>query len=256
MVRHRPNETDLQVLEQGNIYFLYRPRVQEDDPEGVEDIQRFYMALKPEGKRTYRLMILGRKHLPDVPAHERVWGFVDMVRDSPKDLEEELQERTYQTKTRGERTVPAARPAGEGRYAVVQADGQMHLVYALELPQDPGKVQKDLKIASEASFALSIKNPEKGQPKAAGLRPEEKAEYPQEKQDVFRERRFAREDPELLDYEGTEFVLVGARENPEEGYGLDLEPEQEDARTADMLKDLRIAKSRHPVEPLFEGKWR
>lgn len=244
------------ILEQGNIYFLYRPRVEEHEPAGAEDVQRFFMALKPEGKRLYRLMVLGRKHLPDVPEHERVWGFVDMISDRSAEIEQELQEHQYQTKTRGERTVPAARPAGEGAYAIAEVDGQMHLVYALELPDQPGDVQQDLKIAPEASFALSVKNPAKGQPRAAGLEPEQKADYPKAAQYAFRGRRFDREDPELLDFAGAEFVLVGARESPEQRYGLDLEPEQEDLRTADIVKDLRMAKSRHPIEPLLKGGWR
>ncbi|MEX0731742.1 MAG: hypothetical protein WED00_09030 [Aquisalimonadaceae bacterium] len=256
MVRERQDDSDANVLEQGNIYFMYRPRVQQDGADDPSDVQRFYMALKPKGKSNYRLMVIGRKRLPDVREHERVWGFVDMVTDNPKEIEQELQEHAYETKTRGKRTVPAARPAGEGTYAIAQTDKQMHLVYALELPKRPGEVQKDLKIAPEASFALSVKNPEKGQPKDAGLRSKEKPDLPEEKQEEFRNRRFDSEQPELLDYEGIEFVLVGARSNPEEQYGLDLEPEQENPRTANIIKDLRMTKSHHPVEPLLKGEWR
>lgn len=40
----------------------------------------------------------------------------------------------------------------------------MHLSYRLELPEKPGQVQADLRIAPEASYALSVKNPEKGGP--------------------------------------------------------------------------------------------
>jgi hypothetical protein len=59
----------------------------------------------------------------------------------------------------------------------------------------------------------------------------------------------------LLDYEGAEFILVGARRDPEKAYGLALETEKEDEAHADIINRLRLAKSRHPVAPLFEGRW-
>jgi hypothetical protein len=37
-----------------------------------------------------------------------------------------------------------AGPAGEGRYAIVDHDGHTHLVYALELPQEPGLLDRHL----------------------------------------------------------------------------------------------------------------
>src|SRR5690625_2011096 len=186
-------DTSVRTLESGDIFFLYRPRVERDEVRGVKDIQRFYVALKPEGRKHYRLMVLGRKRLPDLPGHERIWGYVDRVSDDPKHITEELRAQQYKTKTRGERTVPAARPAGEGRYVITRIDGQMHLVYALELPKEPAEVQRDLNVAPEASFALSVKNPEADQRTTSGLPAEDKPRYPREKQETFRGRRFQQE---------------------------------------------------------------
>lgn len=84
-------------------------------------------------------------------------------------MTEALGEDHYDTKTRGERVRPAARPAGEGVYVLARTGSKMHLAYALELPDKPGPVQKQLNIEPEASFALSIKNPEKGSPRNTGL---------------------------------------------------------------------------------------
>lgn len=134
-------------------------------------------------------------------------------------------------------------------------DGQMYLAYSLELPERPGEVQQELKISAEASYALSVKNPEAGQPRAAGLSEQAKADYPDKLQEVFRGRRFAREDMRLLDYEGAEFILVGARPDPEKAYGIALGTEKEDYAHADIITRLRMVKSRHPVTPLFEGTW-
>lgn len=248
-------ERDTEILEEGDIFFFYRPRVEEEDPSGREDVQRFGLVLRPHGGKLVRLLVIGGKRLPELGAHERLWGFVDAVADSAAAIETELRGGTYQTKTRGERHAQAARPAGEGVYVVSLEDGQMHLSYELELPERPGEVQRAFNIAPKASFVLSIKNPEKGQPTGAGLRPEQKADYADELQKEFRGRRFAREDVRLLDAEGAEFILIGARQDPEKAYGLDIEVSQEDYETSEAVRRLGMVKSRHPVAPLFEGKW-
>ncbi|WP_274426632.1 hypothetical protein [Chelativorans sp. YIM 93263] len=251
----RSDDRNTEILEEGDIFFLYRPKVNEDEPHGTGDVQRFEMVLRPVGGEHVRLMIVGRKRLPDAERHERFWGFVEMVADSAKKIEPELRGEEYRTKTRGRQEQPAARPAGEGVYVLSLEDGQMHLSYKLELPEKPGEVQKAFRIVPEASFALSIKNPEKGSPANAGLGGEDDAEYPDKLQEEFRDRRFAREDAHLLDFEGAEFILVGARTNPEGEYGLDLETEHEDYEHAEAIRRLRMVRSRHPVKPLFEGGW-
>ncbi|MBE0534593.1 MAG: hypothetical protein IH624_02910 [Phycisphaerae bacterium] len=34
-----------ETLERGDIYFFYRPKVNEQEPQGLGDVQRFYMGL-------------------------------------------------------------------------------------------------------------------------------------------------------------------------------------------------------------------
>ena len=255
-----------EILEQGDIYFLYRPKVRpegadegekgEPAAEDIDDVQNFYIVLKPQGGR-FRLINIGRKRLPDIEGHERNWGFVEMVADSGKEIEEELQRDTYDTKTRGERVRPAARPAGEGVYALVRQGSRTHLAWALELPRKPGPVQKAFNIPEEASLAVSIANPKKrGGPRTAQLSEEQQPDYPKTLQKEFRGRKFATEDPRLLDYEGAEVIFIGARDDPEEAYHIDLQPAQESEGSADIFRQLRFARSRHPVEPLLRGEWR
>lgn len=249
------DDTDIDVLEEGTIYFTFRPKVETHDPEGMDDVERFHMILAPTGKKMFRMTVIGRKRLPDVEDHERNWGFVEAIKKDAKAMAESLREQSQQTRTRGERTYPAHRAAGQGVYALVQVGRDMHLVYALGQPEKPGPVQKALNIAPEASFVLSVKNPEKGAPPGAGLPEKGKADYPKSKQKEFAGRRFAPSDPGLLDYEGAEFILVGARRNPEDQYGLDIEEKADRMSDERIFRQLRMARSRHPTEPLFEGKW-
>jgi hypothetical protein len=244
----------VEILERGDIFFLYRPRVDEDDPSRLSDTQRFFIVLRPERERKLRLLVVGRKRLPNVEGHERTWGFVAKVAASPDAIEIDLREHSYETATRGEQRQPAARPSGEGRYVVALVGGQMHLAYVLELPEHPAEVQRALRIVPEASFALSVKNPDTPSPPGAGLGERQEADYPDRLQREFRGRRFAREDVRLLDVSGAEFILVGARTNPEQAYHVEVEAELPEYRP-DVLKHLHMAKSRHPIEPLFEGHW-
>src|SRR6266700_1624404 len=240
-----PKGSPTRVLERGDIFFLYRPLVDEDAPSSLADVQRFFIVLRPQRSDRLRLLVVGRKRLPDLRRHERNWGFVAQVTRNPATIEEALREATYATKTRGEQRQPAARPAGEGRYAVALLDGQMHLAYVLEHPAHPAEVQRAFKIAPQASFALSVKNPEKDSPPGTGLDAAQEVVYPERLQREFRGRRFEREDIRLLDAEGAEFILVGARGDPEAVYDIDIEA----GRHSDILRELDMAPSRHPIAP-------
>ncbi|MFP4225079.1 MAG: hypothetical protein ACLFVN_13570 [Phycisphaeraceae bacterium] len=248
----------VETLERGNIYFIYQPRVEEEEVESLRDVQRLYMVLSPHGKKKYRLSIVGRKKLPD-PGRKgkgRFWGFVDMVSSDPRQVEKQFDPVKYETKTRGERHIPAARPAGEGVYRILRHGDHTHLVYALELPEKPGEVQEEMNIEQEASYIVSVKNPEKGAPRAAGLKEERQAAYPKSLQEQFRDRKFADADPpEFFDHEGCEFVLVSAAEDVAEELGIELDPQEEDESTAEIFNDLRMERSEHPTEPLLKGKW-
>ncbi|RZN08813.1 hypothetical protein CWO91_20855 [Bradyrhizobium genosp. SA-3] len=120
---------------------------------------------------------------------------------------------------------------------------------------DPGEVQEELNIERQAAYILSIKNPEAGSPPGAGLSEREEAHYPKPVERQFHGRRFASEDPHLLDYEGAEFILIGARVDPERAYGVDIETEHETARNADIFRHLKMSPREHPIGPLIKGEW-
>lgn len=57
-------------LERGDIFF-YRPRVGIEEVRSLQDVQRFFFALRPDGDARLRGIIVGTKRLPEV---ERAWG--------------------------------------------------------------------------------------------------------------------------------------------------------------------------------------
>jgi hypothetical protein len=243
------------VLERGTVHFFFRPRVERHQPSGEDDVQRFIVVLAPEARRLYRLLLVGRKRLPDVARHgkERHWAWVAKVAGDPADIEVELRGYRYGTKTRGERDQPSARPAGDGEYVIARHGDHSHLAYALVRPDPIGPVQHELGIAASASYVAAAKNPEWPSPPDAGLGDEQTAYYPPDLQRRFRGRRWAALEPAHLDRDGAEIVLIAATEDPERELGIRLEP---DERTApDAFHALGLDRRSHPVEPLFRGEW-
>jgi hypothetical protein len=244
-------------VERGDIFFFYRPRVDATEVDELDDVQRFIMVLKPDRRRRYRKIIVGAKRLPEATLHERIWAFVAEVATRPVEVRQEFQRRTYETKTRGIRVDPEARPAGEGRYAIVDHDGHSHLAYVLELPPEPGPAQRVFRITKEASYIIAVRNPEAAAPPGVGLRPGQRAEYPPELLERFRGRRFTFVDtPELLDYEGAELVLIGASEDPEAELGIELDAEHERLEAADIFRKLRLRRGEVPLDPIESGELR
>jgi hypothetical protein len=70
--------TQSTILEQGDIFFFYRPKVKSEKVESIDDVRRFFVVLAPESKNLYRLLVIGKKSLPeiretDARSSERYW---------------------------------------------------------------------------------------------------------------------------------------------------------------------------------------
>lgn len=191
--------------------FFYRPRVGVEDVHSLGQVQRMYMVLAPTSRPAspLRLIAIPKKHLPDTGRKERLFAFVDKVEADMEEIMGHLGQKTYETKTRGTRTVAAARVAGEGVYSIVQRHGSTQLAHVLSVPQAPGGVQEALGLGGEGSFVMQVKNPERPNPPNVGLG--DKADYSQEQRGEFRGYAWiAAHDPTLLDRERCELLLVGA----------------------------------------------
>ncbi|WBB68627.1 hypothetical protein [Micromonospora sp. WMMD812] len=245
-----------ELLEDGDIYFLYRPRVQERHVGSLDEVQRLLVVMHPWHGRHLRLLVVGRKRLPGIDAHDRFWAFVDEVVDRPEQLHETLRARRYATRTSGRRDQPPARPVAEGAYVIARHDDHTHLAYELELPLRPGPAQHDLAIEPEASYIVTVKNPEAPSPPGVGLRGSRKVTLPGTLRRRFHGRRFAPLDPPgFLDHAGTEIVLIGAAHDASEELRVDLDAEVERAARSTIFGDLRIGRRDRPVAPLFAGEW-
>lgn len=254
---------DPETLEEGDIFFLYRPTVDTEHPHDLSEVQHLYVVLRPrgggggsDGGGGLRLLVVGKKRLPTHGDSDRNWGFVDRI-GTGAEIEADLREAHYETKTAGPRTQGAARPAGEGAYALARAGSDVHLRYALALPETPGPVQQALGIAEHAAFAITVKNPHApasggagGRGRAAGMLERHDPGYSAEEQALFAGNRWAPADPRLLDHRGAEFLLIAAHDDAE----LVAQAAAGEAEAHSFTR-LKLARTRHPVEPLFTGEW-
>jgi hypothetical protein len=247
-----------EILEEGRVYFFYRPRVGEIEVDDIEDVQRLHMVLRPRGTDRFRILVIGRKRLPRVEeAHERLWATVVDVVDGADRLREALGPRTYETKTRGRREVPAARLAGEGVYVLARHGDHTHLAYELLHPQQPGEVQRELNLQRQASYIITVRNPQVPPPPGTRAGTGRRPQFPDDLQARFGDRRFAPVDPpDFLDYEGAEMVLIGAAGDPARELGIDLDSQAERLGVRDVFDELRLSRDRQLADPLEKGEWR
>src|SRR5215204_3493451 len=152
-------KVDVKILEQGDIFFFFRPKVSAKNIKSIEDVRRFYMVLSPEEeqkiiddtnnndtspneKKIYRLFIIGKKSLPEIRktearSSERFWAQVGGIFYDSKNL------------------------VGEGKYAIIEHQNHAELAFILEMPQEIGEAQKELGIQKEASYIITVINPYK-----------------------------------------------------------------------------------------------
>jgi hypothetical protein len=254
---------DAELLEQGDIYFFYRPKKDAEEVKGIEDVRRFFMVTAPEEENNnnnskknqlYRLFVIGKKSLPEIRksearASERYWARVGGIFTDPNELTKELFSDEF-------RKGDAARPVGEGKYAIVKHHNHAELAYILEMPKEPGEAQRELGIEKEASYIISVINPKI--PKPSNLpTTEEPPKYPQKVLDEFSETEnfvSLAKDTKFIDYQNAQIILVGAREGRDaikNEIGIEIE---ESLQSADIFNKLRGRKDKVPIRPLMEGK--
>lgn len=201
-------------VEKGDIYFFYRPKVNTQRVNTLEDVQRLHVVLAPDNRDTARLFLVGKKRMPEIikgkpKSTTREWIMNDLM-GKPKEIGEALVPLEYETKTRGEQEQGEAIPAGEGRYAIFARDNSSRLAYRLSNPSKPGKAQAELGILAEASYIISVRNPSLDVP---GF-PDAEPNYPKHLAEKFADKRWIDiDDGKLLDYENAQLLLIGAHDD-------------------------------------------
>ncbi|BGP32905.1 hypothetical protein JCM10296v2_004690 [Rhodotorula toruloides] len=228
------------IIEKGHVYFIYRPKVEIDHPESLDDVQRFHLLVVPHGSKLHRLIAIGKKALPDASESTRpIWGQVVNVGEDMKALKEGLGPKTYETKTRGTRHQAGARVAASGAYVLYTVENypkdsanesavyHTYFAYEIAVPHDMGEVQDALHIQHEGAFTLQVKNPEAPSTNpAVGNQPASKhPQFPPEYKKLFHTKFIPASPPELLDYPGAELLLIPSKHEAVQDIGEKAEKE-------------------------------
>jgi hypothetical protein len=250
--------TQSTILEQGDIFFFYRPKVRSENVESIEDIRRFFVVLAPESKSLYRLLVIGKKSLPEIResearSSERYWARVGGIFDGPTQLTNELLSKEF-------REGDMARPVGEGKYAIVDHNNHTELALVLELPKELGEAQKELGIEKEASYIITVINPKIPKREESLPSTEHAPKYPESVlNDFSNDENFVplSRNLKFIDYQNAQIILIGAREGKDtltQELGITVENESENDSSADIFTRLKIRKDQVPVKPLMQGK--
>src|SRR5918996_123824 len=236
--------TQSTILEQGDIFFFYRPKVRSEKVESIKDVRRFFMVLAPEsnGKKSlYRLLVIGKKSLSEIRktearSSERYWARVGGIFDDPTQLTRELLSKEF-------RDDDMARPVGEGKYAIVSHSSHT-----------------ELGIEKEASYVITVINPKI--PKREEYLPttEEDPKYPESILTDFNDNENfvpLSRNLKFIDYQNAQIILIGAREGKDilrQELGITVENECENDHPADIFTRLKICKDQVPTKSLIQGK--
>ena len=205
----------VEVLERGDISFFFRPRVQPADapiaPATPPGVQSFFLVLSAAGG-LHRRVRVGRKRMP-VASGERLWARVERVGSLQRVLADQLEAEEYQTKTRGDRYQPGARPIGQGAYALVRHDDHIHLAYRLDVLEPD--VPDEARVPDSGNDIVLFERV-----------PRERAVWTTEGE------------PDRLDEEGAEIVIVGVAGEP--GHELDDDVLAAPARKAEASDEERV----------------
>ncbi|KAE9369329.1 hypothetical protein N431DRAFT_493147 [Stipitochalara longipes BDJ] len=230
------------ILEKGVIYFFFRGRVGVEEPQGIEDVARSYIVLRPlplgaklgegplEDSGDARLLALPKKVLP-TSGKDRFLVFVEKAKTTVKEIREQFAGNEYATKTVGTSVTPAASPVAEGIYAITSTGRESHLAYQITHPSNLGELQNDLGVRQKGSYVCSVKNPNAPGPANATL--DNPAEYPESIQKKFRNLRWMPLEPELLDYQHTQLLLIGEGQGD---FGRAVQEQSKDAKNDEKEK--------------------
>ena len=102
--------------------------------------------------------------------------------------------------------VPSATPFAEGVYVITTTGRESHLAYEITAPKI-GELQKDLGVNEKGSYVVFVKNPKA--PGTANASIDNPAQYPEKIQAKFRDLRWSALEPEMLDYQHTQVLVIG-----------------------------------------------
>ncbi len=240
-------------LEDGHIYFFYRPRYTE--VHEVADIDHLSIVLHPFDSKLYRLISLDSATLPpEAQNFNMIVGHIDKVDDKQSVILHELDQKRELVLGVPHIKQAASRPCGEGVYTILSINNQSHLIYSLELPRLDGKLNKSLRINTEGNLRIGVFNPlfEAQEDTLKNLPVIDESL----KAKIGSSHIVYNEITTLLNIVHLKIALFKDFISLAKDLQRQLHPLKDTEKTADIFTDLKLQKERFPVSPLLEGNWK
>jgi hypothetical protein len=103
--------------------------------------------------------------------------------------------------------VPATQPIAEAAYAITSNGRESHLAYSITQPSTSEELQIEFGLRHKGSFICLVKNP--SAPGLANATLDNPAGYPEDIQKKFGNLRWMPLEPELLNYQNAQLLLIG-----------------------------------------------
>ncbi len=203
MAKNFKSTKNISILQKGLIYFVVRPKVTKEFFIGIKDeVQNFTIILNPHASEKFILLLIGRKELPRGKGRS-YFSFVEKIYTNKAELAKNLEEKHYQTKTRGERILHAVHFLGYGKYFLFQNGQHTELLYRLIVCSESENAQLSFNIHEYDQFIIQVKNTT-----LPSFHSSAQPHLPENLENLFMNRKFIPLIPvDFIFYEGVELLL-------------------------------------------------
>ena len=226
-----------EIMESGNLAFLYRPLPGLRQPQTSDEIEHAYIVLFPDEQQlhTNRVLTFMCGYFPPIIPNftlpeEREWAYVSETSKDPRTTIQAL------IGALSGQTPP--RLAGDGRYAILRHGARTYFTYVLSHPRQLGHAQQTLMMETEASFQVVVQEPAV----PTDLRLTEKPAYPADLGNRFDGHVSIPLDPTtFLDYTWAQILLIGDQTDLKAQFGIDFQRDVMNEAGKDAFQALQSA---------------
>jgi hypothetical protein len=244
------------IMERGDIHFYIRPHLKTSDINSTDDLEHFLFVLVNPGTKKSRVFIVPKKSLPSTVEKEMYFAYVDKVTDNPKRIAEIVQGSHYSTEKQHDAILAPAQNLVTGKYFIISYKNQGHLVFNLNNRKKHSAIQDMLIPNNYGNYILSAIHPTHPMGFSGGLPLEKKAHLPKQVMQKFGNHKMISIDsPQLLDYEGSEFFLIGAGADSD-GFLTNIKDHFATLPYNDLMKSLEQENTLNPPQELIQPLWK
>lgn len=211
-------DTDLKILETGDIYFYVRPFINREVVKDQSDAEQFFFILKDRERPHYRVLTIPSEHMPSSTDKEErsLATYVERVSSDFGPIELVINGEHFTPKDAKPHLLAQAKQLADGKYCLLFHNEVIHFAYLLEHPLHYKEFQFAFDLANYNHYLLAIENPLSPRLRTT-IVPSKKAHFPKPLQALFGNiPLMPMSELTFLNYEGAELLLIEEKAIPDE----------------------------------------